>query len=100
MKVEWDENKNYLNKQKHNLSFELAQHVFDDPHLISQPDHHRNYAEERWVNLGSIANLLIIVVIHTYRSNHNGEEIIRIISARKARKKEQEKYFKFIKTFA
>lgn len=96
MRFAWDETKNKLNKQKHGLSFELAKHTFDDPHLLSWlDDNHEDYQEERWINLGCINNLLVIVIIHTLRKNEHAQEIIRIISARKATKKEREAYFQY-----
>lgn len=92
----WDKAKNKLNQQKHNMSFELAKKVFEDPHLLSWVDEGDNkFGEERWISLGSIDHLIIITVVHTFRSYGNAQEIIRIISARKATKKEHENYFKY-----
>lgn len=89
IRFEWDENKNSINKSKHNISFEEAQTVFYDEKalLIADPDH--SEGEERFVILGfsSLANLL--VVCHCYREN---EEVIRLISARKATKNEEKFY--------
>ena len=89
IRFEWDENKNSINKSKHNISFEEAETVFYDEKalLISDPDHSEE--EERFIILGfsSLANLL--VVCHCYREN---EELIRIISARKATKNEEKFY--------
>jgi uncharacterized DUF497 family protein len=93
MKFNWDENKNKKNKQKHKISFELAKQVFDDRHLLSWLDgEYEN--EERWINLGCIDGLVVIIVVHTFRRYRNEQEIIRIISARKSTKKEYEIYFK------
>lgn len=91
----WDKVKGELNKRKHGISFELTKRVFEDPCLVSWMDNRfDDYQEERWVTLGCIDGLMIIVVIHTFRSNDDGEETIRIISARKATKKEREAYDK------
>jgi len=90
MIVEWDENKNKTNLKKHGLSFEVAQWVFDDPLHISRQDRHTN-GEERWQTLGNIGGLSIILVAHTVDDN-KGNEIIRIISARKATKHERKHY--------
>ena len=93
MKFEWDENKNKLNQQKHRVSFEEACYIFSDPFALSMfdPDHSEN--EDRFVMLGKSRNEYILVVIHTYRENDN-EEVVRIISARKATKKEKSTYTK------
>ena len=47
MRTDWDENKNKLNQKNHQLSFETAQHVFDDPYALSIQDRHED-CEERW----------------------------------------------------
>jgi uncharacterized DUF497 family protein len=96
MQFSWDENKNKKNKQKHKISFEIAKQVFNDPHLLSWLDSKFDH-EERWISLGYIDGLVVIIVIHTFRSHKNEQETIRIISARKATKKECEEYFKYRK---
>ena len=79
IRFEWDENKNSINKEKHQVSFEEAQTVFYDDNalVIDDPEHSKD--EERFIILGnsSISNLL--VVCHCYRES---ETVIRIISAR------------------
>ena len=86
---EWDENKNKNNQKKHKISFEEAQTVFDDENarLIPDPAHSKN--EDRFILLGFSSNLRILVVIHCYRQN---DQVIRIISARKATKNEEKQY--------
>ena len=91
MKFEWDENKNRLNIQKHNVSFEEAKEIFSDPLHISKLDHRFNYFEERWITLGATSSSKILVVANMF-FDENGEEIIRIISARKANIKERKFY--------
>lgn len=86
----WDQNKNKSNQQKHGLSFEVAQAVFNDPRIISWLDNHSS--EERWISLGSLSSN-IIIVIHAEELSENDQEKTRIISARKANKKEEEKYY-------
>jgi uncharacterized DUF497 family protein len=85
----WDENKNFINQRKHKISFEEAKTVFSDENarLISDPDHSQN--EERFVLIGLSRSLKLLTVVHTY---HQNEEIIRIISARKATKNESKYY--------
>jgi len=90
MIIEWDENKNRINQKKHSLSFEIAQMVFDDPLHISIQDRHTE-GEERWKTLGNIDGFTIILVAHTIKDSENNE-IIRIISARKATKQELKHY--------
>ncbi len=90
MKIEWDENKNRLNQKNHKLSFEVAQHVFDDPCALSVQDRHEG-GEERWQTIGNIRGVVVILVAHTYQEG-DASEVIRIISARKATKKERKNY--------
>ncbi len=96
----WDDNKNISNKRKHSVSFEEAQTVFfdenaiefDDPdHSISFDDPDHSISEERFILLGTSHNLKVLVVCHCYLSN---ESEIRLISARRATKKEQTVYFR------
>jgi len=89
MRIIWDERKNRDNIMKHKVSFEEAETVFYDPNgkLINDPDHSNN--EDRFIFLGLSKMLRLLVVCHCYREN---DEIIRIITARKATKKE-EKYY-------
>ena len=91
MIFEWDENKNRSNKNKHGISFEEAQTVFLDPLHLSIMDNRFNYFEERWITIGATDNLKIVVVANMYFTD-SGEEIIRIISARRATKNEQKQY--------
>lgn len=86
---EWDEKKNVSNKKKHRISFEEAQTVFFDENalLIHDPDQSRG--EDQFVLLGLSSKFRILVVCHCYRKS---DEIIRIISARKATRSEQKEY--------
>jgi len=90
MIILWDENKNIINQSKHRISFELAQRVFDDPLHISRQDRIEN-DELRWQTLGLVNNVALLLVAHSV-SDTNGEETIRIISARKADKTERRIY--------
>ena len=89
MRIVWDEDKSRENIKKHRVSFEEAGTVFYDPNakLINDPDH--SDEEDRFVILGLSKLLNLLVVCHCYREN---DEIIRIISARKATSKEAEYY--------
>ncbi len=88
--VEWDPAKNEINQKKHGLSFETAKEVFYDEFaiLFDDPDH--SLEEERFLIIGSTKLEKICIVSHCYRGKEN---CIRIISARKATKKEQSVYF-------
>ena len=86
MKFEWDPIKNKANKAKHNISFERAETVFDDKNAIYLYDSVHSDDEERFIVIGKDDLLMEITVCHCYRGD--SEEVIRIISARKATKKE------------
>ncbi len=84
----WDEKKNQSNIRKHGISFEEARTSFFDPlHiLIHDPDHSEN--EERMILMGVSQSSHLLVVVHAEKN----ENEIRIISARKAMKKERKQY--------
>lgn len=90
MRLIWDENKNRRNRAKHRLSFETAALVFDDPHSISRLERIEG-GEERWQTLGLAGGIVVLLVAHTY-FEEVGEEVIRIISARKATPGERKVY--------
>lgn len=85
LRFDWDEQKNRGNRTKHGIWFEEAQSVFDDPHgrLFYDPDHSED--EDRFVLLGMSFAARILVVVHCYRKS---DSQVRIISARKAARKE------------
>ena len=85
--------KNKTNQIKYGISFDVAREIFDDPFTLSFLDERFNYLEERWISIGQSKNDKIIVVAHLFY-NEKGEEIIRIISARKATQKERKAYEK------
>ena len=91
LKFEWDENKNRANIKKHGFSFAEATHIFRDPNALYMPDPDHSESEERWLGLGSLRNLTLVVTVFVDRSESN-EQIIRIISARKASKAEKQQY--------
>lgn len=89
---EWDERKARQNESKHGISFEEAQTAFEDENarLSYDPDHSQN--EDRYILLGISAVLRVLIVCHVYRQN---DELIRIISARKATRQERQQYQRF-----
>jgi uncharacterized protein len=89
IRFEWNQSKNRLNKRKHGVSFEEAETVFADDHalLIDDPEH--SDEEDRFILLGLSAAIRTLVVCHCYREK---DEVIRIISARKADRSERNHY--------
>jgi uncharacterized DUF497 family protein len=85
----WDESKGLVNRRKHGVSFDEAQSAFYDPlaRVMADPEH--SEAEERFLLLGMSRRLRILMVCHCYRES---EEVIRIISARRATTREAEQY--------
>jgi hypothetical protein len=90
IRFEWDERKNGANKRKHKVTFEEAQTVFLDENAIRffDPDHSQD--EDRFIMLGMSFALRVLVVCHCYRED---DSVIRIISARRADKREQADYW-------
>ena len=86
---EWDEAKNRANRKKHGVSFEEARSAFLDESARVLPDPEHSEDEERFVLLGLSTSLRILVACHCYRQT---DEVIRIISARKADREEQRQY--------
>ncbi|MBR3622198.1 MAG: BrnT family toxin [Selenomonadaceae bacterium] len=86
MEFEWDENKNQINIKKHGISFERASLVFQDPNHVKIYDSKHSIDEIRYRVLGRVNNVLCVVI--TYRKNN----VIRIISARKATVGERREY--------
>jgi uncharacterized protein len=90
IRFEWHEAKNRSNHTKHGIDFETARLVFDDPHCITFVER-VSAGEERWHAIGSIENIILVVVVHIYREE-GSDEVIRIISARRATRHERDLY--------
>lgn len=90
MKFAWDENKNQLNIRKHGVDFRHAVYVFSDPFALSMPDDEHSENEERWLLLGKNLSEQILLVVHSFRH----DDVIRIISARKATSNEKTAYLR------
>ena len=89
IRFQWDDKKAAANRAKHGVSFEEAKSVFyDDDALLRSDDEHSN-DEDRFVLLGLSANLRVLVVCHCYRES---DEVVRLISARKADRSERQQY--------
>jgi hypothetical protein len=87
LQFEWDPNKATFNIRKHNVSFEEAATIFYDPMFITVVDEEHSIDEERYISIGLSADGQLLMVAHTDR-----HEQIRLISARKATKKEEKFY--------
>jgi uncharacterized DUF497 family protein len=85
----WDHRKSIENKRKHHIVFEEAKTAFGDENaiVIADPDH--SDFEERFLLIGLSEHLKLLVVVHCYQDN---DTAIRIISARKATRKEEKTY--------
>ncbi len=86
---EWDEAKNRVNVNKHGISFSEAVTVFTDENAILISDEEHSGQEDRFILIGLSRRPRLLVVCHCYRGS---DSIIRIISARKANKRESEQY--------
>ena len=91
VKFIWDDNKNSTNQTKHGVSFEQAAYVFMDPFHLSVQDRLEG-GEVRWQTIGTVGGIALILVAHTINSESAETEIIRIISARKATRRERSRY--------
>ena len=90
MLFEWDEGKDAINRRKHGISFTTASLVFCDPFSVSRKDDYDG-GEERWQIIGHIQGVPMILVVYTTR-DQEGEQKIRIISARRATAQERREY--------
>ena len=91
LSFEWDPKKAESNRAKHGVSFDEAKTVFYDERALVIPDPDHSGIEERFVIMGMSALSRVVVVVHCFRSNN---EVIRIISARRAGTKEIQPYVK------
>lgn len=97
MRYEWDRAKNRRNQRIHGgISFEMAALVFEDECCLIGPDRVDETGEQRWHALGEVRigpeGAAVLLVVHAYREDRYGEEVIRIISARRAEKHEIRRY--------
>jgi uncharacterized DUF497 family protein len=92
----WDEAKNRLNQKKHRISFEIAALVFEDECCLVRPDRVDPTGEQKWHAIGAARlspdESVVLFVVHVYREEIDGEEITRIISARRANKDDVQRY--------
>lgn len=89
IQFEWDEAKERSNRVKHGITFEDAMAVFDDPDAVFQKDRVVD-GELRWHAIGIASEMTILLVAHVIREAFDeADEVIRLISARLATRKEQ-----------
>jgi uncharacterized DUF497 family protein len=86
LRFEWDDRKNASNRRKHRVSFETASLVFGDPEQVTIQDRVVE-GEVRWQTIGRVGGVLLVVA-HTVEDDE-GEETVRIISARMARARDR-----------
>jgi uncharacterized DUF497 family protein len=87
---EWDEAKAKANERKHGVRFDDAMLVFADPYALTEQDRIEG-GELRWQTIGAVGGFVLLMVAHTVR-DEGEDEIIRIISARRAARKECKRY--------
>ena len=90
VRFEWDEAKAESNARKHGVRFEDAMLVFADPYALVEQDRTED-GELRWQTLGLAGGIVLLLVAHTVR-DEKADEVIRIISARRAVRKEHIRY--------
>lgn len=88
---EWDARKASANLAKHDVSFDEAATIFGDGQALDGPDHRHSTVEPRFLRLGRSVIGRVLMVAYTVRSSRNGETI-RIISARRASRRERAAY--------
>jgi hypothetical protein len=89
MIFEWDDAKARTNLVKHGISFEAAKRVWDDP--LFEIYHHVENGEDRYLAIGMVLGATILAVAHVYRGDDE-EQVVRIISARRATPHERKTY--------
>jgi len=92
MEFEWDVDKDRENQAKHGISFEEATHIFDGP-VLTKIDDREAYGEVREITMGMLSPDAVLVVVHTERG-----ENIRLISARKANRRERQIFYDYLTT--
>lgn len=90
LQFEWDEEKNRVNRTKHGIRFEEAREIFAGP-VLTAPDDRQDYRERRFISYGQMDAMVVIAVVHTRRLGR-----IRLISARKANRKERQAFYEYL----
>jgi len=90
-RFEWDPVKARTNQRKHGVSFEDAMHVFEDSYALFEQDRTDEAGELRWQAIGFAGGMAVLLVAHASREEGE-DELIRLISARRATRKERKRY--------
>ena len=91
MEFEWDETKNRANIRKHGVSFITATRIFEKPFLTRRDDR-KQYGEDRYISVGDVDGVAVLVVAHTDRGGR-----MRLISARPASRRERQAWYEHIR---
>ncbi|MGA2183120.1 MAG: BrnT family toxin [Bryobacteraceae bacterium] len=91
LRFEWDPAKARSNCRKHHVSFDDAMLVFEDPYALFEQDRGGPAGELRWQALGLAGGVILLLVVHTAREEGR-DEVVRLISARRATRKERNRY--------
>lgn len=89
---EWDTRKARQNLKRHAVAFDRAATIFLDRSALSEFDEAHSETEERWITLGLDNTGVVLVVCHTFRDENESSARLRLISARKATKREEAEY--------
>lgn len=92
MRFAFDERKSRGNLVKHGINFEMIAVVFDDPIALTLQDEVHSADEERWITQGEVGPGAVVFVAHTSFSDESGEEVVRLVSARAATRRERRAY--------
>lgn len=88
----WDSHKAQSNLRKHQVSFEEAKTIFNDPLLVTFPDELHSENEDRWISIGASNHNRVLLVVHTEWETSTNVILVRIISGRKATPLERKIY--------
>jgi uncharacterized protein len=91
MTFEWDDAKDFANQKKHGVSFQRAARVFLDPLRVTKVERIEQ-DETRWQTFGVIEGIVLLMVAHTWLDIDSEVEIVRLISARRATRRERRIY--------
>jgi uncharacterized DUF497 family protein len=92
IRFEWDPGKAKTNWHKHKVSFQQARDVFKDTMALDEADEREDYGEERANRIGMVEGRLLFVTYTARIDEETGDEIIRIVSARPAERRERKRY--------
>lgn len=92
LNLEWDPDKAKTNLRKHGVTFGHGATVLLDPGAINLYDEEHSRVEDRWITLGRSSRGDILVIVHTFDEQSDGNVAVRMISARQATKREKQRY--------